>query len=354
MVVYGGRMMPGQMPDFGTETWEWDGASWSVVSVPPTHPGPRRHAAMTFGLDNKILMTGGAQDPTFAGELWGWNGTTWNRYGMLDPVLGFRHSHGMVWDQNRNKLVVAGGQPSDYVSPLVETCEWNGTGWTANAGATQVGFRHNLAVAYDPVRKVSLLSGGYYATTYNPFEYDGTSWKPVPGPGVYAKGTSMVFDARRGAIEWLVDPEGSGIEIWEWNGTVWGQRLPQPSLPALYKPAVVYDTVRGEIVMFGGRDLSFNASNATIAIGYEPNAATEACTSQLIDYDRDMLAGCADPDCAPRCAPLGVPTCPNNTCDPLEDCLLCPTDCGMCANNDCGDLRCSGSEDATSCPGDCP
>ena len=55
-----------------------------------------------------------------------------------------------------------------------------------------------------------------------------------------------------------------------------------------------------------------------------------------LDLDSDGLTGCEDPDCAglcdPLCSTLGEcdadrPFCGNATCDPLENCALCPQDC---------------------------
>ena len=63
--------------------------------------------------------------------------------------------------------------------------------------------------------------------------------------------------------------------------------------------------------------------------------------------DGDGLRGCADPDCWASCGACG-----NGTCDPLETCSSCPSDC-MCAAL-CGDLVCGGGETKASCPGDCP
>jgi hypothetical protein len=78
------------------------------------------------------------------------------------------------------------------------------------------------------------------------------------------------------------------------------------------------------------------------------------------DHDGDGLAGCADPDCWYRCAPLcspglacpaSAPSCGDGRCDQtFETCALCPGDCGACPPV-CGDGVCSAAEQ---CPGDCP
>ncbi len=79
---------------------------------------------------------------------------------------------------------------------------------------------------------------------------------------------------------------------------------------------------------------------------WESDAADEVCSSE-IDLDGDTLVGCADPDCDNRCA-----SCGDGSCSLVEDCHLCPMDCGVCAER-CGDATCDPSESAASCPGDC-
>jgi len=65
-----------------------------------------------------------------------------------------------------------------------------------------------------------------------------------------------------------------------------------------------------------------------------------------VDDDGDGLAGCADSDCSAVCTHCG-----DGVCDPLEDCRICPADCGCTPV--CGDSICDPGEDHKSCPGDC-
>lgn len=46
--------------------------------------------------------------------------------------------------------------------------------------------------------------------------------------------------------------------------------------------------------------------------------------------------------------------CPDGTCDPDEDCLSCPEDCGVCPpGGACPDGKCIFPEDENTCPEDC-
>jgi len=115
--------------------------------------------------------------------------------------------------------------------------------------------------------------------------------------------------------------------------------------------------------MFSGRDAtSFAPTAGTTLVHYQPNSTVEACTSAQLDYDNDGLAGCADDDCWSVCTPLcppgatcpgSAPRCGDGTCNPNEDCNLCPADCGACAGGKCGDFHCDGTETHATCPNDC-
>lgn len=359
MVVYGGEGPTGFPPN---DVWEWDGSRWSMIAAPAsppagTHPLVRKNNAMTYSPTHGVMMSGSDPDHAALGDLWSWNGTAWARLSADEPLLNARNAHGMIYDRARDRLVVYGGN-----TLALDTLEWNGA-WTLAMPMSPIGFRHNFAMEYDPIRQRTLLvGGGGYAQNFLTYEYDGTTWTPVASPSVYGKGSRLVFDPVRKALVWMVDPENVGLEIWEWNGTQWNKRRPEPTPGPLYRPAAAYHAVRGEIVMFGGRS-NGTITNSMTTVAYQPNAASEACTFATLDYDNDGLAGCADPDCAARCTPLcvGLPSCPadsptcgDGTCDPLEDCALCPADCMTgCPVSDCGDFRCDGGEDATSCPGDC-
>lgn len=358
LVVYGGEGPSGFPPN---DTWEWDGSRWTSITGPAnppadTHPLNRKNNAMTYSPAHGVVMSGADPNGTGYGDLWAWNGTAWASLSADEPLLNYRRAHGMIYDRARDRLVVYGGN-----SLSMDTLAWN-NGWTQVDTMAPVGFRHNFAMEYDPRRDRTLLvGGGSFASNFLTYEHDGTTWTAVASPSVYGKGSRLVFDPVREALVWLVDPEEVGLEIWEWNGSLWNKRRPEPSPGPLYRPAAAYHAVRGEIVLFGGRT-NGTITNSMTTIGYQPNAATEACTSATLDYDNDMLAGCADPDCAARCTPLCMgmatctsgPRCGDGTCDPLEDCALCPTDCtNNCPAALCGDAVCSAGEDATSCPGDC-
>lgn len=99
---------------------------------------------------------------------------------------------------------------------------------------------------------------------------------------------------------------------------------------------MAFDAVKRELVMFGGTGLSGNRRDTWSLRHDTPLPLAERCVLADEDLDGDGLAGCADPDCWGRCAPLCPPgtscgaaavRCGDGTCTAIEDHALCPTDC---------------------------
>lgn len=168
-----------------------------------------------------------------------------------------RSSHGMTYDEHRSVTVLFGGSASGVCQ--ADTWEWNGTDWVQSA-ATGPTARCNPALAYDSMRGVTVLFGGILQPAFNSgetWEWDGATWtqRLVSGPSP-RNSHSMVYDPQRGVVVLFggdVVAQGgvpSG-ETWEWDGTLWSQRMVAGPSPRYYA-AMTYDADRGVTVLFGG------------------------------------------------------------------------------------------------------
>jgi Galactose oxidase, central domain len=90
-----------------------------------------------------------------------------------------------------------------------------------------------------------------------------------PSPRGYPR---MVFDAQTGEIVLFGGTSAydkgtqrsyDSAETWVWNGTRWVQRYPAHNPPARAAHAMTYDSIRGRIIMFGGRQLKGQATPST-------------------------------------------------------------------------------------------
>ena len=65
----------------------------------------------------------------------------------------------------------------------------------------------------------------------------------------------MAYDSARGRVVLFGGDDGNyDDETWEWDGSVWTQRIIAGPSPR-YFHAMAYDSGRARLVLFGGRDL---------------------------------------------------------------------------------------------------
>ncbi|HMN40314.1 MAG TPA: kelch repeat-containing protein [Phycisphaerales bacterium] len=113
-------------------------------------------------------------------------------------------------------------------------------------------------MAYDAARDVTVLFGGHDATGAlgETWEWNGTVWaqRLVTGPSPRAL-TAMAYDSARGVTVLFGGYAGANSDLngetWEWNGIVWTQRTVSGPTPRAGH-AVDYDTARGVTVLFSG------------------------------------------------------------------------------------------------------
>lgn len=140
--------------------------------------------------------------------------------------------------------------------------------WT-NVTPGQLPARLRHAAVYDAARARLVVFGGEPVQDPSPtaplvllsdtWEYDGTGWlqrRPTTAPSA-RKDHALVYDARDGLVYLFGGVTASGArlnDVWAWNGTTWTQVTTTGTAPSpRSEAAVAYDTVRGQLVVFGGR-----------------------------------------------------------------------------------------------------
>lgn len=218
-----------------------------------------RHKAVTFGGELPAVNA-------YSGETWEWDGAAWTQRLVAGPSA--RASYALAYDPVRQVTVLFGGiNTSGYNA---ETWEWDGETWT-NRNVTGPSARSESKMCFDATRNVVVLFGGWDQTYLSDtWEWDGNSWtkRDVAGPGG-RRAHTFTFDSARGnAVLYggLRQNLSNGQPIvsndtWIWNGTAWSQSAaigPQ----ALYSGASAFDSARGMMVLYGGR-LSTTNSGTT-------------------------------------------------------------------------------------------
>ncbi len=161
------------------DTWTWNGTSWTPCASCTTpgvnEPCPRISTRMAFDGTNVVLF--GGTGPNIGGscpgsltgysDTWTWNGSTqsWTQWcPSCTPPPG-RYSEGLAYDQNKNRVVMFGGNEAAYtsgpslldeegsaISPVSDTWVWDGSGQTwSGPFNNQTGLcpRSSPGLAYD-------------------------------------------------------------------------------------------------------------------------------------------------------------------------------------------------------------
>ncbi len=175
-----------------------------------------------------------------------------------------RWNHAMAYDSIRGVTVLFGGYhgvPNFYG----DTWEWNGSTWILRA-TTGPSPRVGHAMAYDSARGVTVLFGGFSGDDLNRYyygdtwEWDGSTWslRVTTGPSPRSD-SAMAYDSARGVTVLFGgcnDPDRFG-DTWAWDGMVWTLAHPgDPGGTNAPSPrcahALTYDSGRSATILFGG------------------------------------------------------------------------------------------------------
>ncbi len=150
VVLFGGQITTDSFP---ADTWTWDGMSWTR-RIQPGGPGPRIHHSMVYDpKGQRVLMFGGVHPPnTGLGDTWAWTGGEWQH---AAPAW-YPRSHARLAVTSRGVLLIGGIPPRPTPGiPLLDSASWKSDVQPNNPAA-----RYLTALAFDPLRGVTVLFGG--------------------------------------------------------------------------------------------------------------------------------------------------------------------------------------------------
>jgi hypothetical protein len=206
-----------------------------------------------------MILFGGAGSITGGGQTdrtWAWNGTTWREIVPATRPTA-RWTHAMAYDPEREVVVLFGGLADDGATPLDDTWEWDGSDCTEVTTASAPSPRGvHGAMTWDGARHTIVLRGGGTVPGSTVFddtwEYDGTDWSEIPGAGPSARiAPAVAFDEVRGETVLF----GGGTWSPYFDG-VWTELSPAVSPTARQSARAVFEPTRGVVLLFGGADAS--------------------------------------------------------------------------------------------------
>jgi hypothetical protein len=258
VVIFGGSMSGGGA-DF-SDTWEWDGSTWSNHSQ-FVGPRPSGGAAMAYDSARRVSVLFVGQTP----DTWEWDGTTWTQPTATSPPPMIWPA--MVYDSTRDRIVLFGfTYPFGSFAATAETWEFDGSTWTQAQPAASPSPREGAAMAFDSTRNRAVLFGGFDTNNgrmADTWEWDGTNWSQMR-PSISPSARfwhSMAYDPVRDRVILFggdhIQPYSLGDvnDTWEWDGAQWTRDWTAAAPSVRAGQSMVYDSFLGRMVLFGG----FNA-----------------------------------------------------------------------------------------------
>jgi hypothetical protein len=238
------------------ETWTWDSDAWTLADS--TGLPDRCDNAMAYDSVRNRVVSFGGYDGLYWGDTWVRQGGIWSQVtGAMPPSP--RADSFMAFDSQRAVMVLFGGQVTNGTIRS-DTWEFADSTWTQRAPSGPPPARWIHRMAYDAAREVTVMFGGAAPGIVrgDTWEWDGSSWTPNLGSGPPARyGHAMAFDSGNGVTVLFGGqtgiPFGQGVlgDTWTYDGSTWTQLpIAGPSPRSFVK--MVYDSVRGRIVLFGG------------------------------------------------------------------------------------------------------
>jgi hypothetical protein len=164
----------------------------------------------------------------------------------------------------RQEIVMFGGLDENF-NFYADTWSWAGAQWVRRQASGGPPVRSDFGVVFDPVNGEVVISSGFEGQN-DTWGWSGNAWaRKFPShlpPSTLNHFCQMAYDERLQRAVLLMDNYPSAPQTWVWNGLDWSQLSPAQNPTLRVASGIVYDGVRGEVLVFGG-DGSGTALNDT-------------------------------------------------------------------------------------------
>jgi uncharacterized repeat protein (TIGR01451 family) len=247
-----------------TQTWVWDGG-W-ILKTPSASPPPAFNGAMAYDEASQQALFYGGSVGRYANTngTWAWDGTNWTVLASSNRPPA-RYGHSMAYDATHQQFVLFGGDMrtnTTYLATTNDTWVWSGAGWLYRNPSAKPSKRTHAGMAFDGARGEIVLFGGLDNRNgggdfNDTWTWNGTDWTlkaPASHPPALNLGSAMIYDSVRREVLLFggLPSSGSYNETWGWNGTNWTLKTPSVRPPPRWEHAMTFDPVRGKAVLFGG------------------------------------------------------------------------------------------------------
>ena len=243
-----------------SDTWEWYGSRWAQ-RFPAHNPGPRSGHVMVYDANRqRIVLFGGRHGFADFSDTWVYLNDDWTQLDTPNKP-GIRVISGAAFDPIRDRIVLYGGtqQSSDgkTSTPLYDTWEFDGTTWTQRGGeGPKIG---KPLLTYDAARNQIIMLGLNDKSETQMYLYDGAAgtWKqlsPTTLPACVNEGM-MTYQSANNTVFFtggICTGSSSVEDNYEWDGTNWTKLTVIANAGRVFGAAIADDSDGQIIYMFGG------------------------------------------------------------------------------------------------------
>jgi uncharacterized protein (TIGR03437 family) len=269
VVLFGGTVVlsGGQTGSGFNDTWIWDGSNWTQKLPQGSPPALSSHAMAYDSAHGQVVLFGGNNSNGLSGDTWVWDGSNWTKKSPQNSPSA-RSAHAMAYDSAHGQVVLFGGYDGKSRS---DTWVWDGSNWTQKSLQNGPSARNYYAMAYDAAHGQTVLFGGGPTAVAadglnDTWVWDGSNWtqkSPQNNPSTRLF-PAMAYDPVHSQTV-LFGGMGNGAlgliplnDTWVWDGSNWTQKSPQNSPLARFYHAMAYDSAHGEVILFGGNNTVTN------------------------------------------------------------------------------------------------
>jgi len=242
---------------------------WTRIT-PTTTPLPRvDHDMVYIARENKAMMFGGISgfsekyhnSEYVLNDTWfyDFNSRTWiEKKPSVSPSGRFRHA--MVYDSISNVIILFGGRNNIGDENFYDTWVYDlkKNTWMEMHPVTSPSKRHSHAMVFDEQRGVAVLYGGYgnkrYSDTWT-YNYMNNTWtnmnpKDSPG-GTYRH--AMAYDSVNHIIVLYGGLSNPNTWVYSLSSNLWVQRFPIGNIPENRRYSeMIFHKQLGKVILFGG------------------------------------------------------------------------------------------------------
>ena len=238
------------------DTWEWDGTDWTEKK-PATSPPARAGHMMVYDEKRGVVVLFGGEDKAstyFFSDTWTWDGETWTQHAPYSYPPGRRGGQ-LFYDPQSEKVILTGGfyyAPGKVFTALNDAWAWDGENWEyLPAFGSESVIITNPNTVFNTMYKQPTLYNYKQILGWRDNRWQEIDAGPLP-PNRF--GPWLAVDPLRGQMLLFGGLENNQQrnDTWLFDGSTWKELHPDltPSPRDAY--VMFYDRTRKSFIVYGG------------------------------------------------------------------------------------------------------